>query len=84
VVLTNFYSNHSIRVIIHLTYSLVSPYIVLPLCIIDYHICQDIFDIIDIMYYRLPYVSGTLPLKTLILYIYGTALTSIQSERINK
>jgi hypothetical protein len=36
-------------------------------CIID---CQDIFDRIDIMYYRLPYVSGdTLSLKTLALYI---------------
>jgi hypothetical protein len=40
-------------------------------CIIDYHICQDIFSRIDIMYYRLSYVSrGGLPLKTLILYIY--------------
>jgi hypothetical protein len=41
------------------------------LCIIDCHLCQGIFDIIDIMYYRLPYVSEcVLPFKTLILYIY--------------
>jgi hypothetical protein len=41
------------------------------LCIIDCHICRDIFGRIDIMYYRLPYVSGrVLPLKTLVLYIY--------------
>jgi hypothetical protein len=34
-------------------------------CIIDYHICRDIFGRIDIMYYRLSYVSrGALPLKT--------------------
>jgi hypothetical protein len=34
-------------------------------CTIDYHICQDIFDRIDIMYCRLLYVSrGALPLKT--------------------
>jgi hypothetical protein len=40
-------------------------------CIIDYHICRDIFGRIDIMYCRLPYVSrGALPLKTLVLYIY--------------
>jgi hypothetical protein len=40
-------------------------------CIIDCHICRDIFGRIDIMYYRLPYVSrGALPLKTLVLYIY--------------
>jgi hypothetical protein len=39
-------------------------------CIIDYHICWDIFGRIDIMYCRLPYVSrGALPLKTLVLYI---------------
>jgi hypothetical protein len=42
-------------------------------CIIDYHICRDIFGRIDIMYYRLPYVSrSVLPLKTLVLYIYRT------------
>jgi hypothetical protein len=41
------------------------------LCIIDCHICQDIFGRIDIMYCRLPYVSkGALPLRTLVLYIY--------------
>jgi hypothetical protein len=40
-------------------------------CIIDYHICRDIFDRIDIMNCRLSYVSrGALPLKTLVLYIY--------------
>jgi hypothetical protein len=40
-------------------------------CIIDCHIYQDIFGIIDIMYYRLQYVSGGIfPLKTLVLYIY--------------
>jgi hypothetical protein len=41
------------------------------LCIIDCHICQDIFGRIDIMYCRLPYVSrGDLPLKTRVLFIY--------------
>jgi hypothetical protein len=40
-------------------------------CIIDCHICRDIFGRIDIMCCRLPYVSkGALPLKTLVLYIY--------------
>jgi hypothetical protein len=41
-------------------------------CTIDYHICQDIFGRIDIMYCRLSYVSrGVLPLKTTApLYIY--------------
>jgi hypothetical protein len=40
-------------------------------CIIDCHICQDIFSRIDIMYCRLSYVfGGALPLKTLVLYIY--------------
>jgi hypothetical protein len=35
------------------------------LCIIDYHICRDIFGRIDIMYCRLAYVlRGVLPLKT--------------------
>jgi hypothetical protein len=39
--------------------------------IIDCHICQDIFDRMDIMYYRLTYVSErVIPLKTLLLYIY--------------
>jgi hypothetical protein len=38
---------------------------------IDCRICQDIFGRIDIIYYRLPYVSGgALPLNNLILYIY--------------
>jgi hypothetical protein len=41
------------------------------LCIIDCHICQDIFGMLYIMYCTLPYVSrGALPLKTLVLYIY--------------
>jgi hypothetical protein len=40
-------------------------------CIIDYHIYQDIFSRINIMYYRLPYISGgVLPLNILVLYIY--------------
>jgi hypothetical protein len=40
-------------------------------CIIDCHICWDIFGRIDIIYYRLPYISrGDLLLKTLLLYIY--------------
>jgi hypothetical protein len=43
------------------------------LCIIDWHICQDIFGKIDIMYYILPYVfRGALQHKNLILYIYHT------------
>jgi hypothetical protein len=34
-------------------------------CIIDYHICRNIFGKIDIMYCMLSYVSrGVLPLKT--------------------
>jgi hypothetical protein len=68
------------------TYSPVSPSVVLPLwlqgdvrvylvgyifCIIDCHICRDIFGRIDIMYYRLPYISrGVLSLRTLVFYIY--------------
>jgi thymidylate synthase len=40
-------------------------------CIIDYHIYRNIFDRIDIMYYKVSYVSGcVLPLKTFVLYIY--------------
>jgi hypothetical protein len=40
-------------------------------CIIDCHICHDIFGRIDIIYCRLLYVSKcNLSLKTLILYIY--------------
>jgi hypothetical protein len=27
-------------------------------CIIDYHICRDIFDMLYILYNRLPYMSG--------------------------
>jgi hypothetical protein len=76
----------SVRRILHLTYSPVSPSVVLPLwlrrdvrvylidyifCIIDYHICQDIFGRIDIMYCMLSYVfRSVLPLKILVLYIY--------------
>jgi hypothetical protein len=52
-------------------------------CIIDCHICRDIFGKIDIIYYRLSYVyRGALPLKTLILYIYlprGTMQLGTQS-----
>jgi hypothetical protein len=55
-------------------------------CIIDCHICRDIFDRIDIMYSRLPYVSrGVLSLKTLVLYIYrsrGTMQYNQQSYPI--
>jgi hypothetical protein len=41
------------------------------LCILYYHICQNIFGRIDIIYCILLYVSGcVLPLKTLVLYIY--------------
>jgi hypothetical protein len=99
VVLIGFYSSHNIRAImtlqlrggsVHrilpLTYSLVPPFVVLPLwlqgdvrvylvgyifCIIDCHICRDIFGRIEIMYCRLLYVfGGVLLLKTLVLYIY--------------
>jgi hypothetical protein len=36
-------------------------------CIIDCHICRDIFDRIDIMYYKLLYIFRcVLPLKTLL------------------
>jgi hypothetical protein len=46
--------------------------------IIDCHIYRDIFGRIDIMYCRLPYVSGgVLPLKTLILYIYNAIQPTI-------
>jgi hypothetical protein len=37
------------------------------LCIIDYHICQNIFGRVDIIYCILPYVyGGILPLQTLV------------------
>jgi hypothetical protein len=40
-------------------------------CIINCHICWNIFGRIDIMYYRLSYIFRCVfPLKTLILYIY--------------
>jgi hypothetical protein len=41
-------------------------------CIIDYYICRNIFDRIDIMYYKLSYVSrNVFPLKNpAALYIY--------------
>jgi hypothetical protein len=52
-------------------------------CIIDCHICQDIFGRIDIMYYRLPYVSrGVLPLKTLVLYIYRSRGTMQYNQQL--
>jgi hypothetical protein len=85
VVLTGFYSSHSIcvitmlqlrgmsvRQILPLTYSPISPSVVLSLwlwgdvrvylvgyifCIIDYHICQDIFGRLYILYNRLSYMS---------------------------
>jgi hypothetical protein len=48
-------------------------------CIIGYHICQDIFGKIDIMYCKLSYVSGgALPLKTLVLYIPAERHNAIQ------
>jgi hypothetical protein len=76
----------STRHFLPLTYSPVSLSVVLPLftmgdirvylicyifSIIDCHICRDIFNRIDIMYCRLPFIfGGVLPLKTLVLYIY--------------
>jgi hypothetical protein len=52
-------------------------------CIIDCHICQDIFGRIDIMYCRLPYVSrGVLPLKTLVLYIYRSRGTMQYNQQL--
>jgi hypothetical protein len=40
-------------------------------CIIGCNICHDIFSRLDIMYFKLPYVSGgALLLKTLVFYIY--------------
>jgi hypothetical protein len=45
-------------------------------CIIDCHICRDIFGRIDIMYCRLSYVSRSVLLfKTLVLYIYRSTGT---------
>jgi hypothetical protein len=53
-------------------------------CIIDYHICRDIFGRIDIMYCRLSYVfKGALPLKTpALLYIY--LYQAIQSSNFRR
>jgi hypothetical protein len=52
-------------------------------CIIDYHVCQDIFDRIDIMYYRLPYVSrGVLPFKTLVVYVYRPSGTIQYNQQL--
>jgi hypothetical protein len=52
-------------------------------CIIDCHICQDIFDRIDIMYCRLPYVSrGALTLKTRVLYIYRSRGTMQYNQQL--
>jgi hypothetical protein len=51
--------------------------------IIDCHICRDIFDRIDIMYCRLPYVSrGALPLKTLVFYIYRPRGTMQNNQQL--
>jgi hypothetical protein len=70
VILVGFYSSHNTRV---MTVGGVIVYLIgYIFCIIDCRIYQNIFDMIDIMYCRLSYVSGCdLPLKTLILYIYG-------------
>jgi hypothetical protein len=56
----------------HRTFNIIRVYLICYiLCIIDWHICQNIFGRIDIMYHRLSYVSGCdLPLKTLIFFIY--------------
>jgi hypothetical protein len=52
-------------------------------CIIDCHICRDIFGRIDIMYYRLSYVSrGALFLKTLVLYIYRSRGTIQYNQQL--
>jgi hypothetical protein len=70
------YTSHSILekylVVLYQVVHIVRVYLVgYIFCIIDYHICQDIFGRIYIMYYRLPFVfRDTLPLKTLVLYIY--------------
>jgi hypothetical protein len=54
------------------------------LCIIDCHICWDIFGKIDIIYYKLAYISRcALPLKTLILYIYQSRGTTMQCNTTN-
>jgi hypothetical protein len=51
--------------------------------IIGCHICQDIFVRIDIMYCKLPYISGgALPLKTLILYIYRSRGTMQYNKKL--
>jgi hypothetical protein len=53
-------------------------------CIIDCHICRDIFGRIDIMYCILPYVSRcALPLKTLVLYIYRPRGTMQYNQSTN-
>jgi hypothetical protein len=52
-------------------------------CIIDSHVCRDIFGRIDIMYCRLPYVyGGVLPLKTLVLYIYRPRCTIQYNQQL--
>jgi hypothetical protein len=52
-------------------------------CIIDCHICQDIFGRMDIIYYRLPYVSrDALSLKTLVLYIYRSRDTMQYNQQL--
>jgi hypothetical protein len=51
--------------------------------IIDCHICQDIFDRIDIIYCRLSYVSGgVLSLKTLVHYIYRSRGTMQYNQQL--
>ncbi len=52
-------------------------------CIIDYHICRDIFGRIDIMYCRLSYVSRcALLLKILVLYIYRPRVTMQYNQQL--
>jgi hypothetical protein len=55
-------------------------------CVMDCHICRDIFSRMDIMYCRLPYVFRcALSLKTIVLYIYclrGTIQYNKQSAII--
>jgi hypothetical protein len=59
---SRFVENHPIRILED------GPSFLRWFCHIDYHICRNIFDMIDIMYYRLPFISRcVLPLNTLVL-----------------
>jgi hypothetical protein len=55
------------------------------ICIIDCHICQDIFDKINIMYYKLPYVyeGVLLPQDSYTLYIPVERHNAIHPKIIN-